>query len=358
MIADHDVRHGRLERALTEARALSRSLSVSPAAKFAAEDVERAGEILALAYPDRIARRREDSARYLMRNGRGAALAEGQSLAASAWIVVSDVGDRGREARIYQAAPIEPEQIERLFVDQIQEVDDVRWDAEAKRVEATRQQRLDALVLAQAPLREPDADLVARALLDGVGTLGLSALPWNKVTRQLLDRLRFLHSVDPDSWPDLGDEALMASLSNWLAPFLTGMRRLDDLARLDLVQVLWTHVGWQLRSSLDELAPTHLQVPSGSRIPIDYSAEAPALAVRLQEVFGWTETPRVGGGRVPITLRLLSPAQRPVQITTDLANFWRETYFAVKKELKGRYPKHYWPDDPLTAQPTRRVRPN
>ena len=150
----------------------------------------------------------------------------------------------------------------------------------------------------------------------------------------------------------------MGSLSDWLAPFVAGIRRLDDLTRLDLARILWTRVGWQLRPALDELAPTHLEVPSGSRIPVDYSdPEAPALAVRLQEVFGWTETPRIGGGRLPVTLRLLSPARRPVQITTDLASFWRDTYFEVKKELKGRYPKHYWPDDPLTAEATRRVRP-
>jgi ATP-dependent helicase HrpB len=167
-----------------------------------------------------------------------------------------------------------------------------------------------------------------------------------------------MHGADPETWPNVGDEALMASISDWLAPFVIGMRRLDDLARLDLAELLWTRVGWQLRPKLDELAPTHLEVPSGSRIPVDYSnPDAPALAVRLQELFGWTETPRIGGGRVPLTLRLLSPAQRPVQVTTDLASFWRDTYFAVKKELKGRYPKHYWPDDPLTAEATRRVRP-
>jgi ATP-dependent helicase HrpB len=373
-IAGHDVHRGRLERALAEARALGRSLSVPRGARLAAADIERAGELLALAYPDRIARRRDDStggpsgtvstpgsphaARYLLRNGRGAALAQGQSLAACAWVVVSDVGDRGREAHIYQAAPIGPKQVEELFGAQVEEVDDVWWNAEAARVEATRQRCLDALVLAQAPLREPDADLVVEAFLDGVRTIGLRALPWNKVTRQLHQRLQFVHGVDPMTWPDVGDETLTASLSDWLAPFVTGMRRLDDLARLDLVQVLWTHVGWQLRPTLDELAPTHFEVPSGSRIPVDYSdAQAPALVIRLQEVFGWTETPRIGGDRVPVTLHLLSPAQRPVQITTDLASFWRDTYFEVKKELKGRYPKHYWPDDPLTAEATRRVRP-
>ncbi len=373
-VADHDVHRGRLERALSEARALGRSLSVPPGARLGAEEVEHAGELLALAYPDRIAHRREhpgsgpasttstpaaaSGARYLLRNGRGAALAEGQSLGAHAWLVASDVGDRTREARIFQAAPIDRERIEELFADQIEEVDEVLWSSEAARVEATRERRLGPLVLSRAPLPEPDPDRVTEVLLDGVRTAGLRALPWSKTTRQLHERLRFTHRADPDTWPDVGDDALLASLDDWLAPFLTSMRRLDDLARLDLAQVLWTRVGWQLRPALDELAPTHLEVPSGSRIPVGYSDPAsPALAVRLQEVFGWTETPRIGGDRVPVTLRLLSPAARPVQVTTDLASFWRKAYFEVKKELKGRYPKHYWPDDPLTAVATRRARP-
>jgi ATP-dependent helicase HrpB len=174
----------------------------------------------------------------------------------------------------------------------------------------------------------------------------------------LHERLRFMHHAEPDAWPDVAEEALLDTLPAWLGPFVQGMRRLDDLSRLDLTDILWTHVGWQHREQLEATAPTHLEVPSGSRIPLDYAdPQAPALAVRLQEVFGWLETPRIGGGRVPVTLQLLSPAQRPVQVTTDLASFWSTTYFDVKKDLKGRYPKHYWPDDPLTATATRRVRP-
>ena len=244
---------------------------------------------------------------------------------------MSEVADQGREARIHQAAPIEPERLEELFAEQIEQIDHVRWNARAARVEATRERRLDALVLAQGPLREPPADLVVEALLDGLRAAGLRALPWSKGSRRLHERLRFAHAVDPQTWPDVGDEALMASLSDWLAPFIPGMRRLDDLARLDLVEVLWTHVGWQLRPTLDELAPSHLQVPSGSRIPIDYSDPgAPTLSVRLQEVFGWMDTPRIASGRVPVTLCLLSPARRPVQVTTDLASFWRDAYFTAE----------------------------
>jgi ATP-dependent helicase HrpB len=373
-VADHDVLRGRLARALAEARALSDSLSLPRSRGITVEEIEHAGELMALAYPDRIARRRgaarsgtsvestrrvpPGGARYLLRNGRGALLDEAQSLAVSDWIVVSEVHDRSREALIRQAAPIQPDEVEDLFRDQIEERDVVRWNTEAARVEATRERLLDALVLASAPLREPPADRVAEALLDGVRATGLRSLPWSKTARQLQARLRFMHEAEPEGWPDVGDHTLMASLGEWLAPQVAGMRRLEELQKLDLVQLLWAHVGWQLQPTLDVLAPTHLQVPSGSRLPIDYSdPETPILAVRLQEVFGWTETPRIADGRVPVTLQLLSPAQRPVQVTIDLASFWRRTYFDVKKELKGRYPKHYWPDDPLTAVATRRVRP-
>jgi ATP-dependent helicase HrpB len=373
-VAGHEVQRGRHGRALAEARALRGALSIAGDARPSAADIERAGELLALAYPDRIGRRRSPGgattaggaqhtaaprgARYLLRNGRGAALPEDQSLAVHEWIVVSDVGDRGAEARIFQGAPIAPELVEELFAEQIDQIDAVSWNEGVARVEATRRRCLGALVLTEAPLQAPAAERVTAALLDGVRAAGLGVLPWNKKTRQLRERLQFMHAADSDGWPDVGDESLLATLPEWLAPFVGGMRRLDELAGLDLVEVLWTLVGWQHRATLDELAPTHLEVPSGSRIPLDYGdPAAPALAVRLQEVFGWTDTPRIGGGRVPVTLRLLSPAQRPVQVTTDLASFWRSTYFEVKKELKGRYPKHYWPDDPLTAEPTRRVRP-
>ncbi len=373
-VAGHDVSRGRLARALAESQALGRSLPAGRGARLAAEDVERTGELLALAYPDRIARRRDGlsaasasassapgpprGARYLLSNGRGAALAEGQGLATREWIVAPEVADRGREARILLAAPIGREQIEELLGARIEARESVMWDAAGSRVEAVRERRLGALVLATAPIDDPPAERVAEAFLDGLRAAGLRALPWRRATRQLRERLQFLHRADPESWPDVGDEALMASLSEWLAPSVGGMRRLEELARLDLSQLLLSHVGWQLRPRLDELAPTHLEVPSCSRVPLDYSdPEAPALAVRLQELFGWSETPRIGGGRVPVALSLLSPARRPVQVTTDLASFWRDAYFEVKKELKGRYPKHYWPDDPLTAVATRRVRP-
>ncbi len=377
---------GVLHRTLDEARELRRAVDVAPAEEIDAREIDHAGELLALAYPDRVGRRRgrhepsdgsgrsgakphdrgrssgghasPENVRYLLRNGRGAELPGRQSLAANEWIVASDLGDRGRDARIYQAAPIDAALVRELFASHIEERDEVAWNESSQRVEANRRHLLGALVLSEQPLPDPDATMVREAFLEGVRSAGLRALPWNNRNRQLKDRLEFMHHADPKAWPDVSEPALVESLSEWLGPFVSGMRRLEDLARLDLTEILWTRVGWQHRESLDELAPTHLEVPSGSRIPLDYAdAEAPTLAVRLQEVFGWDETPRVAGGRVAVTMRLLSPAQRPVQVTSDLASFWREAYFEVKKDLKGRYPKHYWPDDPLSARATRRTRP-
>jgi ATP-dependent helicase HrpB len=183
----------------------------------------------------------------------------------------------------------------------------------------------------------------------------LEFLPWNRTSRQLRQRIAFLCRLEP-GWPDVSDDALTETLEEWLAPHLYGLKNGDDLRKLDLTAILAGWLPWDRRMSLDELAPTHIVVPSGSRIAIDYSdPEAPVLAVRIQELFGMKETPRIAGGRVPLTLHLLSPAHRPVQVTQDLASFWRTAYFEVRKDLKGKYPKHHWPDDPLSATPTRRV---
>jgi ATP-dependent helicase HrpB len=207
-------------------------------------------------------------------------------------------------------------------------------------------------------LNQADPANVAAALISGIRELGLSALPWTPQSRALQSRMQFVHRLDEkSSWPDVSDRNLLATLEQWLAPWLDGMSRRDHLDRLDLLQALQALLDWNQQQRLNELAPTHLEVPSGSRIPIDYSVEAPIVSVRLQEVFGLHETPRVGGGKVPLTLQLLSPAHRPVQVTRDLVSFWARGYVDVKKELKGRYPKHYWPDDPTTAQATARAKP-
>ena len=353
-VGGHGVDHAALHRFRAEAKDLRRHLSVGAADA----DDEAAGVLLALAYPDRIAQRRPGAGgRYLLRTGRGAAFPHPQSLSESPWIVAAELDDAGREGRILAAAPVELAEIERHFADQVVTENAVAWDDAAGAVRARRIERLGALVLREAPLADVDPQQVADALVDAVRQQGIASLPWTRAAAQLRERIAFMHAHDP-SFPDVSDAALAAALGEWLGPHLYGMRKMDEVRRIDLVPVLEGMLAWEQRRRLDELAPTHVEVPSGSRIPIDYAdAEAPVLAVRLQEVFGWTETPRIAGGRVPLTLHLLSPARRPVQVTRDLASFWRTGYFDVKKDLKGRYPKHYWPDDPLVAEATARAKP-
>ncbi|HEX2778663.1 MAG TPA: ATP-dependent helicase HrpB, partial [Gemmatimonadaceae bacterium] len=315
------------------------------------------GALVALAYPDRVARRRaRQPGRYLTRAGGGAMLAAEQSLTGAEFIAIADLDGRRGESRIYLAASLGEQELRTLFGGDITTEDSVAFDEEAGVVQARRVERLGAIVLADAAVRDPDEALVGRAFVEAVRRRGIASLPWSEGARRLRERLAFVHALDPD-WPDVSDEALGATLDVWLAPHLGGMRRLEDLRRLDLGALLLDAVGWRRRAALDELAPTHHVVPSGSRIPIDYAdPRAPVLAVRLQEMFGLAETPRVGGGRVPLTLHLLSPAQRPVQVTRDLAGFWRTSYFDVRKDLRGRYPKHHWPENPLEATPTRRAK--
>jgi ATP-dependent helicase HrpB len=212
-------------------------------------------------------------------------------------------------------------------------------------------------VLRESALRDPDPALVAQALAQAVRARGIASLPWGETAARLRERLAFLHALDA-TWPDVSDEALLASLGTWLVPHLAGARSLEDVGRLDFGPLLLTGLEHSKRRLLDELAPTHVTVPSGSRLPIDYAdPSAPVLAVRLQEMFGARDTPRIAGGRVPLTLHLLSPAHRPVQVTRDLAGFWATSYFDVRKDLRGRYPRHPWPEDPLAAAPTRRAKP-
>jgi ATP-dependent helicase HrpB len=258
---------------------------------------------------------------------------------------------------VHLAAPVDISDLERHFADQIEAETAVYWDREAQAVRARQRKRLGALVLKDVPLADPDPEATAAALLRGIAEEGLDILPWTKQARQFWQRLLFM-SRHEEGWPDVSEEALSASLPDWLGPHLYGLKSRDDLQRLSLTDIFAGMLSWEQRRELDEYAPTHIVVPSGSRIPVDYSDhEAPVLAVRLQELFGLKETPRIARGRVPLTLHLLSPAHRPVQVTRDLASFWRSAYFDVKKDLKGRYPKHYWPDNPLEALPTNRTRP-
>ena len=329
-----------------------------PAGPAPADAIARAGALLARAYPDRVAQRRGADApnRFLLRNGRGAALPSAQALTGESYLVVAELDDQRPEARIHLAAPLALDDIESAFASQIAREEVVAWDHATRSVQARRRDRLGALVLADAPLREVDPARVAAALVEGVRQLGIAALPWSEEAHRLRARMAFM-ALQESGWPDVADAGLLESLDAWLAPHLHGMRRLDDIARLDLAELMRGQLDWKQRAALDELAPTHIVVPSGSRIPLDYSdPAAPTLSVRLQEMFGCTDTPRVAGGRVPLTVHLLSPAHRPVQVTRDLAGFWRTTYFDVRKDLRGRYPKHHWPDDPLTAPPTNRAK--
>ena len=344
-----------LRRIRLEADRVRSSLGSPPRA--AAGDVS-AGLLLAFAYPDRIGQLRAPrSGRFLLRNGNGAALAGPQSLSDAAYIVAAALDGRRPESRIFLATALDLSDLETHFGDQITLDQEVVWDARERAVLARERERLGALVLAERPLRTADPALVQDALVTGIRTEGIDALPWSDGARSLRRRLAFLHAIDP-SWPDVSDAALMETLGTWLAPHLGGLRSLAEVSRVDLAGALLAQLPWDRRVAIDELAPTHIVVPSGSRIPIDYGdVAAPVLAVRLQEMFGLADTPRIARGKVPLTIHLLSPARRPVQVTRDLAGFWKTSYFEVRKEMRGRYPKHYWPDDPMAAEPTRRAKP-
>jgi len=318
-------------------------------------DPALAGLVLALAYPDRIAQRLADG-RFRLRDGRRAILDERDPLANADFLVAAALDGRPEGARLFLAAPVTREEIEAVLGGQVDTVDEVVWDRDGERVVAKRVRRLGAVVLGESPLPDAAPEAIARALLGEVGARGLHLLNWTNEAERLRARMAFLHHHFPD-WPDVSTETLAGTLSDWLGPFVPNVRRLDEIKKIDLVPALTALLGWERQRRLDALAPERLEVPSGSQIALDYSDPAkPVLAVRLQEVFGMMETPRLASGQVPVTMHLLSPAQRPVQVTQDLASFWRDTYFEVRKDLRGRYPKHYWPDDPSQAEPTRRVR--
>ncbi len=321
---------------------------------------DKAGHLLVWAYPDRVAQRRPGSSgRFRLSGGRGAFMNPGQPLAASDYLVAANLDGEKREARIFLAAAIHTEDLYHRLGHQLCWEKRVGWDAARQAVTAERSLKIGVLALKTEPLTEVAPEDREDALLNGIRLAGLDCLPWNKTLRSWQARVMFLRRVMDarDDWPDVSDARLSETLSVWLGPFLAGISRLRDLKPAALAVALKNHLTWSQQQRLDQLAPTHLDVPSGSRRPIDYSGEAPVLAVRLQEMFGARETPAIAGGRQPLVLHLLSPAGRPAQITQDLAGFWQNSYPEVRKALKGRYPKHYWPDDPLNAVPTARVRP-
>jgi ATP-dependent helicase HrpB len=319
------------------------------------------GVLTALAYPDRVARARDGGGRYLLANGRGARFAEPQALAKSEFIVAAELDGADREARIFLAAPLEREDVERLFKEQIEEHSEIAWDEREEAVRARKQRRLGALILRSEDLRDADPEAIAQAALAGLRRLGLAALPWTPSLRQWQARVLLMSKFAVpagEPWPDVSDAALLATLEDWAPPWMTGLVRREHFGRFDLSQALRSRLSYAQSSVLEREAPTHFVAPSGSSLPIDYvDGEVPSVSVRLQEMFGLSATPAVAAGRLPLLLKLLSPAGRPVQITRDLVSFWERGYHEVRKDLKGRYPKHYWPDDPHAAQPTRRARP-
>ncbi|MCF7201542.1 ATP-dependent helicase HrpB [Pseudomonas oligotrophica] len=321
--------------------------------------------LLAFAYPDRVAcQRREGGGHYRLANGRAAHFVEADALMKQPWLVVAELGSQQgqRDERIYRAVALDPALFDEVLAEQVAQHDELDWDEREGVLRAERQRRVGQLVLAREPLPGLDEQARGRALLALVRRKGLELLPWTPELRQWQARIALLRRLDLDSqgqsaWPDLGDAALLQQLEEWLLPYLGKVSRLAHFAQLDLPAMLAGLLPWPLPRQLDEQAPVAIEVPSGSRIRLDYSESPPVLAVRLQELFGLAETPRVAGGRQPVKLHLLSPARRPVQVTQDLASFWANTYLEVKKDLKGRYPKHYWPDDPLVAEPTARAKP-
>jgi ATP-dependent helicase HrpB len=358
------VDRGALQRARRTARELARQAGPDGAAPASqphgGPGLE--GVLLAFAYPDRIARRRAGADnRFVLANGRGAQFAQPQSLSQREFIVAIDADDRDRDARITLAAPLSREDLEEFFSSHLTTTDEVHWDDREQGVVARRVTRLSGLEIAERPLRDGPGAAAAAAMLEGITRLGLAALPWNDASRDLQARMEFVRSHAPaavtQDWPAVDDISLRATLPDWLLPWLEGVTRVQHLARLSMTQILKALLTPAQQVRLEDLAPSHFLVPTGSRIRIDYRDElAPVVAVRLQEVFGILASPRLAGGRVPVTFKLLSPAQRPVQITRDLATFWQGSYADVRKDLRGRYPRHYWPEDPALAEPTRRAR--
>jgi ATP-dependent helicase HrpB len=340
-----------------------------PDAAFRRADPEAAGECLALAYPDRIAQQRGNGT-FRLSGGKTAYLPPEDPLARESFLAVGELDGNAARARIWRAAPIGSDVLEEVFADRITQGSFVVWDSRTEAVAARKQKRLGALILEDAPLADAAGADVTEAVMEGIRSIGLHCLPWTAEATALRARIQFLRSVDTAGceaegesastceslWPDLSDTALLNTLPQWLGPFLCGITRRSQFKSLDLCTAITALLDWPMQQRLDRDAPTHLEVPSGSCIRLDYTEQGgPTLPVKLQEMFGTKETPTIAGGRFPLLVHLLSPAGRPLQVTRDLVSFWKNGYPAVRAEMRGRYPKHPWPEDPTTAQPTRHV---
>lgn len=345
-------------RASADTRPADRHTRSRPSPHMVPDDLA-VGLLVGLAYPERLARlRRPGGTTYLMAGGTAAELAAGSTLAGATWLAVATAdrptGHSG--ARIRRAAAIDEATAVEVGAPLLAEEQEIGWDGTD--VVARRVRRLGALVLVERPIPDPDPALLAAALRQGLTEVGLSLLTWTDAARALRARLAFCHAALGEPWPDVSDAGLLAALDSWLGPDLATARRRADLRRIDVATALRRLLPWPQAARLDELAPERITVPSGSRIRVDYTdPTAPVLAVKLQETFGWQDAPRIAAGAVPVLLHLLSPAGRPVAVTRDLASFWRTGYHQVRAELRGRYPRHPWPEDPTSATATRRVQP-
>ncbi|MBF0167135.1 MAG: ATP-dependent helicase HrpB [Alphaproteobacteria bacterium] len=344
--------------AVQRVRDMAAQLRRSAGVEGAEVNADSCGRLVALAYPDRIAQRRGGRGLYRLSGGRGGKLNEEDPLAGSDFLAVAHLDGAGADGRIFLAAPLALAELEQAFEREMEESAFVEWDAREEAVKARRQKRLGQLVLSDKPLPDPEPSLVVAALIEGIRRMGLVVLPWSKEASRFRSRLRFIARHRPgEDWPDASDEGLLGNLENWLAPYLAGMTRRPELAKLDLLEALKAQLPWEMQRRLDQQAPERIEVPSGNAHAVDYGdGEAPLLAVKLQEMFGAEEGPSVLEGQVPITLHLLSPSQRPLAVTQDLKSFWANAYPSVKGEMRGRYPRHPWPDDPLTAPATARTK--
>jgi ATP-dependent helicase HrpB len=315
------------------------------------------GQILALAFPDRVARNRGNGS-FILANGRGAVIDQTSALARAPYVAVAELTGTAASSRILLAATITQDEIEAQFAKQIESADEVTFEAAAMALRARRRKKLHAITLSEQTMPVMPSEKNAQVLADGLAAAGLDRLPWSKALTQWRDRVSFLRAAALSEWPDLSDTALAQTRENWLTPALYDKTSLAQLSSSELSDALMALLPWELRARLDRDAPTHFEAPTGTALPIDYNApEGPKISVRLQEMFGLNVHPLIGQGRLPLVVELLSPAHRPVQVTRDLPGFWRGSYAAVRSDLRGRYPRHPWPEDPAQAPPTRRVKP-
>ncbi len=351
-------RSGRAEDARRMAKRWAQEAEEAGGKKDSA-DGPSVGAILALAYPDRVARNRGGgTGGFQLANGRGAQIDPALALAREPFIVVAELTGTAAQSRILLAAPIAVSEIEQRFANEIESRDEVNFDPASASLRARKARRLDAIALSEQIVAVKPDESTARILAEGVVKLGLSRLPWTKALSQWREREMFLRNAEGEEWPDLSDAALAERPEEWLTPLCDGKTALSGIAADDLWNAVTNLLPWNLRRRLDEEAPSHFQAPTGTQAAIDYAAEAgPTISIRVQELFGLGHHPSIAGGRVPLVIELLSPAQRPVQVTRDLPGFWGGSWQAVKSEMKGRYPRHPWPDDPASAMPTRRVKP-